>query len=243
MGVDGWKGGWVAVVLEDGRYVASGSAAQLKGLLGCFSPLEAVGVDMPIGFPTAEARRADIDARAFVGERRSSVFPMLPRAVYETETYDKGSQIARELWGRGISRQSYALKAKILEVDALVATDNRLSETHPEVCFAAMAGETLRWPKKSWNGQLLRRRLLAENGIVLPEDLGEAGATPVDDVLDAAACAWSADRIRQGLVKTLPADPAPGDQPPAGRCARKRCSTNTLAAVATQSDGSDSELS
>ena len=211
MGVDGWKGGWVAVVLEQGKFSASNSDAKLKSLLDGFSSLEAVGVDMPIGFPTAEARGADVDARKFVGERRSSVFPMLPRAVYETETYAQGSQVARELWGRGISKQSYALRDKILEVDALVAMDNRLSETHPEVSFAAMAGETLRWSKKSWNGQLQRLRLLAENGIVLPDDLGVAGVIPVDDVLDAAACAWSADRIRLGLAKTLPADPAPGE--------------------------------
>lgn len=45
-------------------------------------------------------------------------------------------------------------------------------------------------------------------GIELPD---AAGAVPVDDLLDACAIAWSADRRGRGEALTLPADPAPGE--------------------------------
>jgi len=55
-----------------------------------------------------------------------------------------------------------------------------------------------RLPKKSWHGQVDRLRLLAVAGIRIPGDLGPVSATPPDDVIDAAAAAWSAHRIAAG---------------------------------------------
>lgn len=209
LGVDGWKSGWVGIALEDGRFAGGASAADLPSLLLLFPSVVAVGIDIPIGFPTTEPRRADLGARTFVGPRRSTVFPMLPRTVYETNSYVEASAECRKVWGKGLSQQSYALKAKILEVDGVAAGDDRIFEGHPEVSFAAMASSPLEWPKRSWNGQLLRIRLLADHGIVLPDDLGEVGGAPVDDLLDAAACAWSAERVCAGSSQTFPADPEP----------------------------------
>jgi predicted RNase H-like nuclease len=78
---------------------------------------------------------------------------------------------------------------------------------HPEVSFAEMAQRPLDWSKKSWNGSQLRRGLLREQGIDLPDTLPDVGAAGVDDVLDAAAAAWSADRIACGLAVSLPSPP------------------------------------
>ena len=211
IGVDGWKSGWVAVVLEDGRFADAASASDLPSLLERYPSAVAVAIDMPIGFPTTEPRRADVAARSFVGPRRSSVFSMLPKQVYETASYAAASVVCKKLWGKGLTQQSYALKQKIFEVEAVAATEEPVFECHPEVSFAAMAGAPLDWSKKTWNGQLLRRRLLAAGGIIVPDDLGEAGVAPVDDILDAAACAWSAERARLGSSRTLPEDPAPGE--------------------------------
>jgi predicted RNase H-like nuclease len=45
-------------------------------------------------------------------------------------------------------------------------------------------------------------------GIVLPDDLGSAGrAAAVDDVLDAAAAAWTARRVAHGQAHPLPDPP------------------------------------
>lgn len=111
--------------------------------------------------------------------------------------------------GVGLSRQSYALREKILEVDALARSEPRVHEVHPEISFRAMAGESVDvwFPKKTWNGLAQRRRCLAEAGIVVPNDLQGAGRAAADDVLDAAAAAWSARRIATGRASTLPDPP------------------------------------
>ncbi len=70
--------------------------------------------------------------------------------------------------------------------------------------FRALAGETLRWSKKSWNGIHLRRRLLAEAGIVLPDVITEVDGAVADDIVDAAASAWSARRIANGSARSFP---------------------------------------
>ena len=55
---------------------------------------------------------------------------------------------------------------------------------------------------------MARRALLAGVGISLPGNLAAAGAAAPDDILDAAAVAWSADRIARGQASSLP-DPPP----------------------------------
>jgi predicted RNase H-like nuclease len=123
--------------------------------------------------------------------------------VIASETYAEA--IRRCGSGPRISRQSYGLRAKVLEVDAY-RYDGRLYEVHPELSFATMTGRPL--PSKlTWDGVVMRRRALANQGIQLPDDIGSAGRVPVADVLDAAAAAWSAARIGSGLALCLP--PAP----------------------------------
>ena len=67
-----------------------------------------------------------------------------------------------------------------------------------------MKGEHLDYSKKTWNGQMERRALLAAQGIELPDQLDElAGKAPVDDLLDAAAAAWTAWRCVRGTGEAL----------------------------------------
>jgi len=66
----------------------------------------------------------------------------------------------------------------------------------------------LPWPKTTWNGLMLRRRLLAEADVAVPDTLAIAGATAgPDDVLDAAVVAWTASRIAAGSAEWLPRSP------------------------------------
>jgi predicted RNase H-like nuclease len=64
--------------------------------------------------------------------------------------------------------------------------------------------------KKSWSGMAIRRLVLADSGVVVPDDLGDAGRVPVDDVLDAAAAAWSAQRFAAADAISLPHPPELG---------------------------------
>jgi len=79
-------------------------------------------------------------------------------------------------------------------------------EVHPEVSFRAIAGHHLAWPKTSWNGFHERVELLQQAGIEIPPSISDLGNAGSDDVLDAAAAAWSAGRIAEGTATSLPSE-------------------------------------
>jgi predicted RNase H-like nuclease len=200
-GVDGCREGWVAVLLEARRFARAELAAGFADLLPHLAGAEVIAVDIPIGLPGGpDPRLADVEAKKLLGKKASSVFTTPPRAVLEASTYSEANRLSKHRFERGISAQSYALRTKIFEVDAAAANDDRIFEVHPELSFTAMNGAPVTWSKKIWNGMATRLRLLDAAGITVPSDLDHAGAIPPDDVLDAAAAAWSALRIANGTA-------------------------------------------
>jgi predicted RNase H-like nuclease len=190
-GVDGTKGGWVAIVLEDGRFAAAQMLRPLETMFDELAGASVIAIDVPIGFGP---RKADVAARAFLQGAASTVF--------STPSRDALEKAFRP--GLGVSAQSHALGPRILHVTELAEGDRRLHEVHPEVSFRAMnEGRPLQFRKRSAGGALERIELLRLHGIVL-DHLGEASKAPLDDVLDAAAAAWSGHRIATGAAQTLP---------------------------------------
>ncbi|MGW2558312.1 DUF429 domain-containing protein [Streptomyces sp. NPDC001514] len=234
LGVDACADGWVAVELRDARFAGARLSADLRSLLrdagqpgsgagadagadtnadadaDADAGVEVVAEDMPLGLLDEGWRHADAYAAALLGRLRSSVFRVPPHAVWQEEQYETANRRCRELTGAGLSRQSWALAAKLREANGCLADagGDRLFEVHPEVSFWALAGETpLPHRKRSWAGQMARRSLLEAAGVVIPDELGEAGRARPDDVLDAAAAAWSAHRIALGRARSLPDPP------------------------------------
>ncbi|MFG2821575.1 DUF429 domain-containing protein [Kitasatospora sp. NPDC048365] len=210
VGVDACgKLGWVGIRLVDGRYAGSVVDVRLETLIARTPQARVVAVDMPLGLMGEKWRDADHGAKALLGARRSSVFMVAPEAAWKEATHADASEVCRQLTGSGLSAQAWALRDKLLEARACWTADPaRVFEVHPEVSFLALAGRTpLLFPKKTWRGQMLRRSLLADAGIDLPGALGEADTVPVDDVLDAAAAAWSAHRIATGASDSVPVVP------------------------------------
>jgi predicted RNase H-like nuclease len=198
LGIDACRGRWLAVALENGRFEGARLAADVAALVDAWPEVAAVGVDIPIGIPEVPTRAADRAARAFVGERRSSVFPTFPRVALEAPTYEEAKALCA---GRGWPRpslQSYGMRHRILEVAGLAAGDERVFEVHPEVSFRQLAGRPLA-SKRTALGASERRAALAAAGIGLP-DL----PYPEEDVLDAAVAAWSAGRCARGRALPLP---------------------------------------
>ena len=71
-----------------------------------------------------------------------------------------------------------------------------------------MARSPLLTRKKTWAGAEQRRRLLDGAGIRLGRELGLAGEMAgVDDILDAAAAAWTAQRYAKGQARSMPETP------------------------------------
>jgi predicted RNase H-like nuclease len=112
----------------------------------------------------------------------------------------------RDLTGQGFSVQAWGLRRKIAEADTYrrrassAVPPVRLYEVHPELSFTAMAGAPLADGKHTRAGLAARRELLAGEGITLPPRVPGAAQ---DDLLDAAAVAWSARRIAAGLATIL----------------------------------------
>lgn len=214
LGVDAYKQGWVAVELSDGAYTDARFSEDLRALLDAAPGAEVVAVDMPLGLLSEGWRKADKEAKAVLGPRASSVFPVPPRGVWLEKDYDAANLRCREMTGSGLNQQTWGLKAKLRAAnDCLEGDDGRLFEVHPEVSFWALNGKTpLPHKKTSWEGQMTRRALLRNAGIVLPDDLGPAGRVPPDDVLDAAAAAWSAQRIARQRASCFPDPPQLDDR-------------------------------
>jgi predicted RNase H-like nuclease len=217
-GIDACRGGWVAVTLTDGAVHvevaktldrltlarasgtgASGSSAAEFGVSG---------IDMPLGLLPEGWRAADLLARRELGRRGSCVFAIPPRPVWRLPGYADANRRCRELTGRGMSAQAWGLRAKLLEADLFrrraASSREPLFEVHPELSFAALSGAPLAASKHSPDGLAIRRALLAAAGVIVPSRVPGAAE---DDLLDAAAVAWSARRIAAGTAVTL-TDPA-----------------------------------
>lgn len=206
LGIDAYRNGWAAVRLVDGEFAGAFAHPVFSEVLIQHPNSSVIAVDIPIGLPDRTApRQADVAARMFVGRGASSVFPVPPWEVLQCPTHAEATVMSRELTGKGLSAQSYALRHRILEVDGLV--ESRVIEVHPEASFTALAGRPLGSSKKTWNGLMLRTTLLESAGIILPVDLGPAGVPAPDDIVDAAVAAWSAHRFAEGEAIPLPAQP------------------------------------
>ncbi len=160
-------------------------------------PFTLVGIDMPIGLIDGPPRACDVEARKFLGHAGSSVFPAPPRVALAHTEYRAALAAARAATGRGISKQTFNIMPKVAALDALIqcSDQRRIIEVHPECAFTTL-NEGMPLPsKKTAEGRRLRRQLLARHFDV-PSHAPTGAA--LDDLLDAYAVLWSAQRYRRG---------------------------------------------
>lgn len=213
LGVDAYRGGWVGVQLRDGRFAGAHVAESISDLVARVPDAAVVALDIPLGLASSGERAADRAARALLGRRGSSVFITPPRPVFDEPDYDSAKRRCQALTGWMLSRQAWGLRAKVLEANQLYDDGIALHEVHPELSFQLLGLCYEDGGKKTWRGQRARLRVLNQAGIVVPEDLGAAvEKVPADDVLDAAAVAWSAGRIARGQAVCIPDPPQTGDR-------------------------------
>jgi predicted RNase H-like nuclease len=211
LGVDACRAGWVSIAWSGGAiraYVAP-DIDQAVALATADGLVDVIAIDIPIGLADSAVRQADLLARRAAGARWASVFVTPVRPALLVDNYGAASALNRRLTGAGISRQAYNLRDKILQVDNwLRRAPGRVVEAHPELTFAEMAGAPLADSKSTWSGAVRRHQLLAGAGIDVSGDLGLAGRqVGVDDVLDAAAVAWTAARVARGAARCVPDPP------------------------------------
>jgi predicted RNase H-like nuclease len=222
LGIDGCRGGWV-VATSDASLSAL-SFAVVDDLAPLFARAQtddlAIAIDIPIGLSDDGPRACDLAARRLLGRpRASSVFPAPCRGALAAATYRRACAVSRRALGVALSLECFNILPKIREIDALItpARQEFVREAHPEVVFALLAGAGggLAPPKRTADGERLRRRLLRRvappfDPVAVRRDLGLSRVCR-DDVIDAVACLVAAARIRRGEARILPAGAVPRD--------------------------------
>jgi predicted RNase H-like nuclease len=218
LGVDGCRAGWVAVALDESgghSHLVAPTIAEIARR----HPTSLLLVDIPIGLRDTEReeRRCDLEARALLGPRASSVFPAPCRAALGLTTYSAASAENHRRTGRRLSKQSYHMASGIRDVEEYLreswASGPVIREMHPEVCFWALAGRPMIHSKRTAEGAAERVEVLTRHlpsaAAIVDEVAREYRKTTVqpDDVIDALVGAVTA---RRGIVegfRTLPATP------------------------------------
>ena len=202
-GVDGCPVGWIAFKAELPSLATSVEVVDLPSWLRKRPPdLACLGIDIPIGLLDG-SRACDKAARKLLGQPRgTTVFPAPCRAAVQAGTYEEASVINRQKTGRDLNLQSFYIGPKIKQVDDAITPEIQrwAFEVHPEVCFWALNGQhPMAHNKKTEAGRNERLNLLRT---VFPNmHLHLDGKPPgvgKDDLLDAAAAAWTALRRYRG---------------------------------------------
>ena len=220
IGVDGCRAGWFFVAIGPGDELELGIFETIEKLWQTYSAAKWILIDIPIGLPSigTKVRPCDKAARQVLSPKRHhSIFSPPCREALAADNFPAACKINRGICDRKISIQAWHISRKIKEVDELMSTHqvarDKLRETHPEVCFWALAGkQPMTHYKKRPEGE-------AERFAVLKNYLGQSSAVfqtaldryrrkqlARDDILDALVNAVTAARLDSNM-ETLPSEP------------------------------------
>lgn len=172
---------------------------------------QVIALFAPIGLldtPIEKGRACERAARRLLGVPRASAIASAPvRAALDCATYED----ARSACGGHLSPVRWRQVRKIGEVDKAIAPywQRTVFEVHPELSFLQLNEDRpLRYSKHTRAGIAERRELLELRipGVerTLDARLGEVSRS---QLLDAAACLWTARRIISRAISRLPEDP------------------------------------
>ena len=129
--------------------------------------------------------------------------------------YLEACELSAAACGKRLSKQAHAIMWRIREVDAILRSEpglrSRVREIHPEVCYYAWAGHPMEHGKGTGEGRVERLELVEEHfpGAfdAIRREIQHRQAAD-DDILDAFAALWTAERIVRGMATTVPAVPS-----------------------------------
>lgn len=216
-GIDGCRGGWLCVSKAPNDASVSVRVLSRFDEIASLEPLpRVIAVDMPIGLPESGPRECDLEARRLLTRlRASSVFPAPIRPILAASSREHASSIRRSIDGKGVTIQSWSLVAKVNEVDALIQSRSskniEIYEVHPELSFWAWNGkQPMAHPKRTLEGRMERERLVENhygNSYRRARVMPARACYASNDLLDAFAALWTAERVYAGQAMTLPAAP------------------------------------
>lgn len=231
IGVDWASGTWV-VVDFGGDPLVSTEHAILNVWQRFREEAETILVDIPIGLAKTGRRDCDIEARNEAGSRSSSVFTVPVEGAVTARNYREAHQANMDGGFNGLGSHSWGLVPRIQEVRVFLEehpdAKNQIHESHPEVCFAKLAGpDSDLPPKKSPEGREQRLNLISGEAQEFGEDIEsfvkdrledaawhhKIQSGRVTDVIDAAGLALTAKLATERDFPHIPTN-RPYDSPP-----------------------------
>jgi len=216
-GLDGVPHGWMAVL----RNTVSGETRGLvlsrwTEILKVAERPEVIAIDIPIGLldeAQRGGRQCDQVARNLLGRVRASavfsppVFGALSATTYPGAVLRNRQSSACQL---GISQQCYGLFDKLREIHSSITPEiqERVFEIHPELSFLEIAGHPTAMGKKTPAGIEERKKCLhGFAGLIEKFRKNRIPGAATDDLLDACAACWTAERIGKGIAVRIPGQP------------------------------------
>ena len=229
LGVDGCKGGWLAVKLSlfgDWEVNLYSSFAELWEK---HAAAALILVDIPIGLRQGsrntgsrerQERRCDKEARKLLGPRRSCVFRVPCRPAVYAGSYDRALAKNEKLTGTRIFKATWNIVGKIRQVDEFLSSNpearESVREIHPELCFWSLNRcRPLQYSKRQENGYQERLELLktwypqCKAIVEYAEEYAKKNypqEVKQDDILDALAAAITA-KVGFDKLSCLPPQP------------------------------------
>jgi predicted RNase H-like nuclease len=216
-GVDGCRGGWLCVTRDSSSgQVEARVLFAIQEVLMLHPRPGMVAVDIPIGLTDRGPRLCDREARSRLGRPRgSSVFPAPIRPVLAAGSHEEACRIGRAVEGRALSIEAWGIVPKIRQVDAFLSEDPSrqgwLREAHPELSFWCGNGRRpMGHNKKTAAGRQEREALIVSwfgDALAAARAALPRGLSAPDDLLDAFATLWTAERLISGIGHVLPSEP------------------------------------
>ncbi len=217
LGVDGCSKGWFLISIDNDGNFEFNMFDHIDRLWNEYKNSSLILIDIPIGLPHWRKRLCDAEARRILGKRGSSVFPAPSREAINQSDYDRACAMNEKILGKKLSKQSWNISNKIRQVDLLIDRDyltkSVIRESHPEICFWALAGGNVMIHNKKTKQGAEERIGLLKNLKPFTEEiyhnaLGSARREDLakDDILDAIALAITAGSPSQTL-HTIPEQP------------------------------------
>jgi predicted RNase H-like nuclease len=202
VGVDGCRAGWLAISLQGFDKWQVEPFLNIEKLWEKYRDSDVIILDIPIGLREegVTERLCDPQARRLLRPKRSSsVFPAPCRPAVYCESYKKASEQNKDLTGRKLSTQTWAITPKIREVDVFLkkclSARDKIKESHPELCFRMLSGKAMKHNKRKIMGQAERigvlEPLYAQTGEIIEFAISSFKKKDVapDDIIDALCLA------------------------------------------------------
>jgi predicted RNase H-like nuclease len=217
-GIDGFPGGWVRVTIDSAGRVEVNLFPD-EVLMPALKDMDLVLIDIPIGLPyKPEHRTCDRIARTRLKwPRASGIFSPPCREALTARSYHEAKEINERILGRKLTLQAYYIGKKIRITDRILQENrnlrDRVRESHPEVCFQALAGgRSMAFPKRTPEGFRERINVLETiwplAGKAVRETFTRFPGSGVarDDIVDALVLAVSAGYFGDRLIR-IPEQP------------------------------------